>query len=202
MQLDISKLPIPETYQWMVSLIAPRPIAWVTSLSPSGVVNLAPFSFFNVFGANPPVVVFSPTLKRDATKKDTLINIEHHKEFVIHASTEPDVDAINASSASLPGDQSEVELIARKTIPSTLIGVPRLVGTPFAMECRLREIIPVGDGPISANLIIGQVLMIHIDPSILGSDGKVDPRKLRSVARLGGDHWCRSTDLFQMDRPS
>ena len=85
MQIEISKIPVPEAYQWIVSLVAPRPIAWVTTLSPTGVVNLAPFSFFNVFGANPPVVVFSPTLKRDSTKKDTLINIEHHGEFVIHA---------------------------------------------------------------------------------------------------------------------
>ncbi|MFN5394453.1 MAG: flavin reductase family protein [Planctomycetota bacterium] len=202
MQIEISKIPVTEAYQWIVSLVAPRPIAWVTTLSSSGVVNLAPFSFFNVFGANPPVVVFSPTLKRDSGKKDTLINIENHGEFVIHASTQRDIDAINASSASLSPELSEVEYVGKKTVPSTLVKVPRLADAPFALECKLRQIVPVGTGPISANLIIGDVVMMHIDPAILGKDGKVDPMLLRSVARLGGEHWCRSTDLFQMERPS
>ena len=202
MQIEISKIPVQEAYQWMVSLVAPRPIAWVTTLSSTGVVNLAPFSFFNVFGANPPVVVFSPTLKRDSTKKDTLIHIEHHGEFVIHGSTEPDIEAINASSASLPPEESEVEKLQLKTVPSSLVKVPRLADAPFALECRLRQIVPVGDGPIAANLIIGDVVMMHIDPRILDNEGKVDPRRLRSVARLGGEHWCRSTDLFQMERPA
>ncbi|MBU6387705.1 MAG: flavin reductase family protein [Planctomycetes bacterium] len=201
MQIEISKIPVTEAYQWMVSLVAPRPIAWVTTLSASGVINLAPFSFFNVFGANPPVVVFSPTLKRDSTKKDTLINIERHGEFVIHASTERDIDAINASSASLPPELSEVEYVGKRTLPSVLVKVPRLADAPFALECKLRQIVPVGNGPISSNLIIGDVVMMHIDPVILGKDGKVDPSRLRSVARLGGEHWCRSTDLFQMERP-
>ena len=202
MQIEISKIPVTEAYQWIVSLVAPRPIAWVTTLSSSGVVNLAPFSFFNVFGANPPVVVFSPTLKRDSGKKDTLINIEHHGEFVIHASTQRDIDAINASSASLSPELSEVEYVGKKTVPSTLVKVPRLADAPFALECKLRQIVPVGTGPISANLIIGDIVMMHIDPAILGKDGKVDPMLLRSVARLGGEHWCHSTDLFQMERPS
>jgi len=201
MQIEISEIPVTEAYQWMVSLVAPRPIAWVTTLSASGVINLAPFSFFNVFGANPPVVVFSPTLKRDSTKKDTLINIERHGEFVIHASTERDIDAINASSASLPPELSEVEYVGKRTLPSVLVKVPRLADAPFALECKLRQIVPVGNGPISSNLIIGEVVMMHIDPVILGKDGKVDPSRLRSVARLGGEHWCRSTDLFQMERP-
>ncbi|MCE2815444.1 MAG: flavin reductase family protein [Planctomycetaceae bacterium] len=201
MQIDISKIPVTEAYQWMVSLVAPRPIAWVTTLSPTGVVNLAPFSFFNVFGANPPVVVFSPTLKRDSTKKDTLINIERLGEFVIHASTQRDIDAINNSSASLAPDVSEVVYVGKQTLPSVMVKVPRLAGAPFALECKLRQIVPVGNGPISANLIIGDVVMMHIDPAILGRDGKVDPKLLRSVARLGGEHWCRSTDLFQMERP-
>lgn len=201
MQIEISKIPVTEAYQWMVSLVAPRPIAWVTSLSQTGSVNLAPFSFFNVFGANPPVVVFSPTLKRDSSKKDTLLNIERHGEFVIHASTERDINAINASSASLAPEISEVEYVAKKTVPSVLVKVPRLADAPFALECKLRQVVPVGDGPISANLIIGDVVMMHVDPAILGKDGKVDPSLLRSVARLGGEHWCRSTDLFQMERP-
>lgn len=201
MQIDIEKISVQETYQWMVSLVTPRPIAWVTSVSPEGVLNLAPFSFFNTFGANPPVVVFSPTLTRTGGKKDTLLNIEQSKEFVIHAATESDVEDVNASSATIPRDKSEVELLGLKTLPGVRVGVPRLAGSAFAMECRLIQIVPIGGGPISANLVIGEVLMIHLDSEILGEDGKVDPRKLRAVARLGGDDWCRSRDLFQMQRP-
>ncbi len=201
MQIDIEKISVQETYQWMVSLVTPRPIAWVTSVSPEGIVNLAPFSFYNTFGANPPVVVFSPTLTRTGGKKDTLLNIEQSKEFVIHAASERDVEDVNASSATIARDKSEVELLGLKTLPGVRVGVPRLAGSSFAMECRLIQIIPIGQGPISANLVIGEVLMIHLDPEILGEDGKVDPRKLQAVARLGGDHWCRSRDLFQMERP-
>jgi flavin reductase (DIM6/NTAB) family NADH-FMN oxidoreductase RutF len=170
-------------------------------LSLSGVINLAPFSFFNVFGANPPVVVFSPTLKRDGGKKDTLVNIEQTGEFVINASTEPDAEAINQTSQTLGYNESEVELIGRPIIPSTLVRPPRLAGIPFALECKARQIVPVGNGPISANLIIGEILMIHLDDSILGSDGLPDPNKLRTIARLGGDYWSKTSDLFQLQRP-
>jgi flavin reductase (DIM6/NTAB) family NADH-FMN oxidoreductase RutF len=201
MQIDIAKISVQETYQWMVSLVTPRPIAWVTSVSPEGVVNLAPFSFFNTFGANPPVVVFSPTLTRTGGKKDTLLNIEQSREFIIHAATERDVENVNASSATMPRDKSEVEFLGLETVPGVRVGVPRLAGSSFAMECRLIQIVPIGEGPVSANLVIGEVLMLHVDPGILGEDGKVDPRKLQAVARLGGDDWCRSRDLFQMQRP-
>jgi flavin reductase (DIM6/NTAB) family NADH-FMN oxidoreductase RutF len=201
MQIDISETPVMQTYQWLVSLVTPRPIAWVTTQSATGVVNLAPFSFYNTFGANPPVVVFSPVLTQTGGKKDTLNNIEQTGEFVIHAATQRDVQAINASSAMIPSQESEVEMLGLRTLPSKRIAVPRLADVPFAMECRLRQIIPIGDGPISANLVIGEVLMIHLDDAILGEDGKVDPRKLSAVARLGGDYWCSSTDLLEIKRP-
>jgi flavin reductase (DIM6/NTAB) family NADH-FMN oxidoreductase RutF len=101
----------------------------------------------------------------------------------------------------IPSEESEVEMLGLRTLPSKRIAVPRLADVPFAMECRLRQIIPIGDGPISANLVIGEVLMIHLDDAILGEDGKVDPRKLSAVARLGGDYWCSSTDLLEIKRP-
>jgi flavin reductase (DIM6/NTAB) family NADH-FMN oxidoreductase RutF len=201
MQLDVSQSSVLAVYQMLVGLVTPRPIAWVTTLSPNGVVNLAPFSFFNAFGANPPVVVFSPTLKRDGTKKDTLINIESSKEFVIHASTEQHADLINLTSMPLGPDESEVTLAGLKTVPSLRVAPPRIVVAPYALECRAREIIPVGNGPISANLVIGEVLMMHIDDAILDAKGMPDPKRLRAIARLGGDDWCRTSDLFQLERP-
>jgi flavin reductase (DIM6/NTAB) family NADH-FMN oxidoreductase RutF len=185
----------------LVGLVAPRPIAWVTTISESGVVNLAPFSFFNAFGANPPVVVFSPTLKRDGGKKDTLLNIEANGEFVINASTEKHADLINLSSKPLSYDESEVALTGLATTPSTLVRPPRLADVPFALECKLMQIIPVGNGPISANLVIGQIVTMHVNDDILDSHGIPDPRKINAIARLGGEYWCRTQDLFQLERP-
>ncbi len=202
MLVDVKNTPVVEVYQMLVGLVTPRPIAWVTTRSKTGVVNLAPFSFFNMFGANPPVVVFSPTLKRDGNKKDTLLNIEANGEFVINASTEKHAELINLSSTMLPIEDSELTLTGQRTIASTSIQTPRLADVPFALECRVLQIVPVGQGPISANLVIGEVLTMHIDNDILGEDSYPDPRKLKAIARLGNEYWCRTQDLFQLKRPS
>jgi len=201
MQIDVSKTDVVAVYQMLVGLVTPRPIAWVTTLSQAGVVNLAPFSFFNTFGANPPVVVFSPTLKRDGGKKDTLINIEANGEFVINASTEKHADLINMSSKMLLPDESEVELTGLSTLQSNKVRPPRLAEVPFALECRVLQIIPVGNGAISANLVVGEIVMMHIDDAVLDPKGQPDPRKIRAIARLGGEFWCRTQDLFQLERP-
>ena len=201
MQIDVSKTDVVAIYQMLVGLVTPRPIAWVTTLSQTGVVNLAPFSFFNTFGANPPVVVFSPTLKRDGGKKDTLINIEANGEFVINASTEKHADLINLSSKMLLPDESEVELTGLSTLKSNKVRPPRLAEVPFALECRVLQIIPVGNGAISANLIVGEIVMMHIVDTVLDSKGQPDPKKLKAIARLGGEFWCKTQDLFQLERP-
>jgi flavin reductase (DIM6/NTAB) family NADH-FMN oxidoreductase RutF len=202
MQLEVSKMGVVAAYRMLTGLIVPRPIAWVTTISATGVVNLAPFSFFNLFGANPPIVVFSPTLTRAAAKKDTLNNIEANGEFVIHASTESHAEQINQSSASLPPEESELTGLNLATVPSVLIRPPRLRDVPFALECKLHQVIPIGQGAIGTNLIIGEVLMIHVDEAVLDAEGQPDPRKIRSIARLGGEYWCKTQDLFTMVRPS
>ncbi len=201
MEIDVSASPVIDVYQMLVGLVTPRPIAWVTTVNRSGMVNLAPFSFYNTFGANPPVVVFSPTLRRDGSKKDTLINIEATREFVINASTWQHAQKINLSSKELPPDESEVELIEMDVIPSSRVQPPRLKDCPFALECELIQVLSIGDGPIAANLVIGRIVFLHIDDRVLDEKGKPDPKKLDSIARLGGDYWCRTTDLFQLSRP-
>ncbi len=201
MRIDVLNTDVVAVYQMLVGLVTPRPIAWVTTISSQGVVNLAPFSFFNAFGANPPVVVFSPTLKRDGGKKDTLINIEANGEFVINGSSEKHADLINTSSKMLLPDESEVELVGLSTLKSDRVRPPRLAEVPFALECNVLQIIPVGHGAISANLIIGEIVMMHIDDEVLDPKGLPDPRKLKAIARLGGEFWCRTQDLFQMERP-
>jgi flavin reductase (DIM6/NTAB) family NADH-FMN oxidoreductase RutF len=201
MIIDAAKSPVVDVYHLLVGIVTPRPIAWVTSVNAAGVVNLAPFSFFNAFGANPPVVVFSPTLRRDGSKKDTLRNIETNGEFVLNTAVESLAEQINLSSKEVPPEESEVELAGLHTLPSVKVKPPRLAEAPVNMECVVRQIVPVGNGPISANLVIGEIVMMHVEDSLLDVNGRVDPRKLRTIARLGGDYYCRTSDLFEMKRP-
>lgn len=201
MQLDPSASPVVDVYQYLVGIVTPRPIAWVTTVSPAGVVNLAPFSFFNAFGANPPVVVFSPTLRRDGSKKDTLLNLERLGEFVVHAAAADLAETVNLTSKEVPHEESEVELAGLATVPSVKVRPPRVAAAPAALECVVRQIVPCGTGPIAANLVIGEVVMIHVADGVLDGKGGVDPRKLKTVARLGGAFWCRTSDLFELKRP-
>jgi len=201
MQIDVSEVSVSEAYRALVGIVTPRPIAWVTSVDPEGRVNLAPFSFFNAFGANPPIVVFSPVTRRDGTRKDTLLNVEATGQFVLNAAVESLTQQVNHSSAELPYGQSEIDLTGLALLPSVKVRPPRLAAAPTHLECKLLQIVSVGSGPTSANLVIGEVVLIHIDDAVLDGNGQIDPRKLRTIARLGGDYYCRTTDLFEMRRP-
>jgi flavin reductase (DIM6/NTAB) family NADH-FMN oxidoreductase RutF len=201
MEIDVATTEVVKVYHALVDVVTPRPIAWVTTVDGEGRVNLAPFSFFNAFGANPPVVVFSPTLRRNRTKKDTLRNLEVVGEFVLNAATEDLANQVNQTSTELPYGQSEAEFSGLSLQPAIKVRPPRVAESPVHLECRVRQFVSIGDGPIAANLVIGEVLLIHIDESVLDPAGRVDPRKLRTIARLGGDFYCRSTDLFEMERP-
>jgi flavin reductase (DIM6/NTAB) family NADH-FMN oxidoreductase RutF len=201
MQLDVAAANVIDVYHLLVGLVTPRPIAWVTTISTTGGVNLAPFSFFNAFGANPPIVVFSPTLRRDASKKDTLLNVEATGEFVLNAAVAELAELVNLSSKEVPPEESEIELTGLTTVPSVKVKPPRVAESPAQMECKVRQIIPCGSGPIAANLVIGEVVMIHVCDDMLDAAGRPDPRKLRTVARLGGDYWCYTSDLFELKRP-
>ncbi len=201
MLIDISQTNPLDVYRLLISLVTPRPIAWVTSIDAEGRVNLAPFSFFNVFGADPPIVVFAPNRKRDRSKKDTLNNVETTKEFVINAAVADLAAEVNLSSAELPPGQSEVELTGLSVLPSVKVKPPRLAESPVNLECVLRQVLPVGETPLSANLVIGEVVTIHVAERVLDERGRIDPRKLRTIARLGADFYCHTSDLFQMKRP-
>lgn len=201
MQVDPAQVSPMALYQYLVGIVTPRPIAWVTTLSPQGVVNLAPFSFFNLFGANPPIVVFSPTLKRDGSKKDTLRNLERLGECVIHAATASLAERVNLTSRELPPEESEVGLAGLTTVASVKVHPPRIAESPTALECVVRQILSFGTGPIAPNLVIAEVVLVHIAEEVLDGCGGVDPRRLQTVARLGGHYWCRTTDLFELPRP-
>jgi flavin reductase (DIM6/NTAB) family NADH-FMN oxidoreductase RutF len=201
MIIDVATADVVSVYQALVGVVTPRPIAWVTTLDEQGRVNLAPFSFFNAFGANPPVVVFSPTNRRDGSKKDTLLNLQAVPEFVVNAAVEDLAELTTATAAELPRGQSEAELAGLALVPSVKVRPPRVAASPVHLECRMLQFISIGEGAIASNLVIGEVVLIHIDDSVLDASGRVDPRKLRTIARLGGDFYCRSTDLFEMKRP-
>ncbi len=201
MVIDVSKSDVVSVYQALIEVVSPRPIAWVSTVDAIGRINLAPFSFFNTFGANPPVVVFSPTNRRDGSKKDTLRNLAEVPEFVLNAAVEDLAEPMNVTSKEIPHGESEAELAGLALTPSTRVRPPRVSASPVHLECRVRQLVPIGDGPGSANLVIGEVVLIHIDEAVLDPSGRVDPRKLRTIARLGGDYYCRSTDLFKMQRP-
>jgi flavin reductase (DIM6/NTAB) family NADH-FMN oxidoreductase RutF len=201
MIIDVAATDVVKIYRTLIEVVTPRPIAWVTTIDAANRVNLAPFSFFNAFGANPPVVVFSPGLRRDGSKKDTLLNLEIVPEFVVNAAVEDLAESMNATAKELPLGQSEADYAGLELKPSTKVRPPGVATSPVHMECRVRQILPIGDGPAAGNLVIGEVLLIHIDDSVLDLSGQVDPRKLRTIARLGGNYYCRTTDLFEMKRP-
>jgi flavin reductase (DIM6/NTAB) family NADH-FMN oxidoreductase RutF len=201
MIIDVSTSDVVTVYRALVGVVTPRPIAWVTTIDGQGRVNLAPFSFFNAFGANPPVVVFSPTLRRDGTRKDTLKNLDAVGEFVLNSAVESLAEKMNATSKELPPGQNEADFAGLTLESSSKVRPPRVAESPVHLECRVCQIMSIGDGPIAANLVIGEVLLIHVADAVLDASGAVDPKKLRTIARLGGDYYCRSTDLFEMVRP-
>src|ERR1700720_1554032 len=141
MLIDVRSADKVAVYRALVTVVTPRPIAWVTTVNVQGRVNLAPFSFFNAFGANPPVVVFSPVLRRDGSKKDTLLNVEATGEFVVNAAVESLAEQINLSSKEIAPDESEVNLTGLTTRPSEIVRPPRLAESPVSLECKVIQIL-------------------------------------------------------------
>lgn len=201
MLLDISSLSPREAYGWMISTILPRPIAWVSTVSLDGCVNLAPFSFFQGVTANPPTLLFVPVNDRAGGKKDTVRNIEQVDEFVVQVVPYALAEKMNLTSASLPYGESESEQFGVPMVPSERVRPPRVAAAPVAFECALDRIVTIGEGPLAANVVFGRILLVHIADAVLGPDGKPDPAKLDLIGRLGGDAYARTTDRFEMKRP-
>lgn len=183
-----------------LSFVQPRPIAFVSSISEEGAVNLAPFSFYNMLSANPPVVVFSPAFNRHSQPKDTLRNIMATKEFVIATVTEAIAERMNICSTEFPHGVSEFEKSGLTATPARRVRPPLVNESPVNIECRLRQIVSLGDGPAAGQAVFGDVLAVHVDESVLvPGDMVCDPQKLRAVARMGGSLYCRSVDTFCLE---
>ena len=201
MQFDPTELSVRDVYTLMVQLITPRPIAWVSTVSKSGVANLAPYSFFNGVGANPPTVMFCPANQRDGSQKDSLRNVLETNEFVVNMVSAADAESMNQSSANYGSEISEFEAIGIKTLPSKKVSPVRVASSLAQFECHLLKHIELGSGPAGANVVIGEIVMLHIDDTII-QDGTIDPGKLDNVGRLGGKSYSKTTDRFELDRPS
>lgn len=201
MQINPADLQPHEFYRYLVQVITPRPIAWVSTVSPNGITNLAPYSFFNGVGANPPSVVFSPVNNRKGEKKDTLRNIEANGQFVVNIVSHALSERMNQSAYEYGYEVSEFEHAGLTPIPSDRVEPPRVGEAPVSMECEVIQVIHVGEGPLGANLVIGRVLMMHLAEGVCDAAGVVDPTKLDTIGRMGGADYCTTRDRFPMPRP-
>lgn len=184
--------------------VAPRPIAFASTVDKAGHVNLSPFSFFNMFSSNPPILIFSPSRRvRDNTTKHTLDNVLEVPEVVIHMVGFDRVEQLSLASTEYPKGVNEFEKAGLTPVKSTLVSPPRVKEAPVAFDCRVNEVKPLGIGGGAGNLVICEVLAIHINESILDEKGAINPFKLDPVARLGGSWYSRITpdSLFQIPKP-
>lgn len=201
MLIDPSETSTRDMYQHMIRAITPRPIAWVSSVSNRGIVNLAPFSFFSGVTANPPSVVISVANRRDGSKKDTLLNIEENGQFVVNVVNRTLAEAMNQTSAEYPPEVDEFEAAGLTPIPSMRINPPRVSGAPIQMECELIQVVPVGEGPAASHLVIGRILVMHVDDQVVDKEGNIDPSKVDAVGRMGGASYTTTRDRFDLSRP-
>lgn len=189
-------------YQTMIRAITPRPIAWVSTVSAKGVANLAPFSYFNGVGTHPAALVFSPVNRPDGSKKDTVLNIEATGQFVVNMVPFSLAEPMVLSSGEFAPEVSEFSEAGVTPVPSRFVVPPRVAESPIHFECELIQRVEIGTGPLAANLIIGRILLIHADDSVLDERGKIDPGKVDAIGRMGGLAYCRTTGRFEMKPPA
>ncbi len=205
MTIDPKDIAANKVVSYLQSSIVPRPIALVSSIDASGHVNLSPFSFFNVFSINPPILIFSPSRKvRDNTLKHTLENVNEVAEAVINIVNYPIVEQASLSSVEFAKGVNEFEKTGLTPISSHKVRPPRVKESPISFECKINQIITLGSQGGSGNLVVCEILLMHIQDEILNDTGAIDPYKLDAVARMGGDYYCRATaeNIFVVAKPS
>ena len=199
-----SELSIPDLQRTLQFAVGPRPIALVSSVNREGLVNLSPFSFFNIFSTNPPILVFSPARRiRDNSTKDTLNNVLEVPEVVIHSVSHSMVEQTSLSSTEYARGINEFTKAGFTQVASTHVAPPRVAEAPVALECRVNEVVALGDGPGAGNLVICEVIAIHINDQVLDDEGRLDQDRLDLVGRLGGDWYVRAHGdaLFEVEKP-
>ncbi len=189
------------THELIMSAVVPRPIAFVSTIGEDGILNLAPFSAYTSLCLNPALLCFSISRRRDGQDKDTLLNIKYSKDFVINVVNEDLAEAMNQTSTDYPAEVDEFQQVGLTPGKSDIIKAPLVAESPVSMECKLHQILEFGEPPGGAQVVIGEVVLIHVRDE-LWTGSFIDPEKLKAVSRIGGlDGYCRSTDIFKMTRP-
>lgn len=203
--IDPKKVSVPEFHGWLLSAVTPRPIAFASTVDKDGNVNLSPFSFFNCFGANPPLVIFSPARRgRDNTTKHTYENVLQVPEVVINVVNYAMVQQASLASADYPKGVNEFVKAGFTEVASSMVKPPRVKESPVSMECKVLQVIQTGTSGAAGNLVICQVLLMHVTEDVLDEKRGIDPFKLDAVARLGRDWYCRvqGNAIFKVPRPN
>jgi flavin reductase (DIM6/NTAB) family NADH-FMN oxidoreductase RutF len=200
MQLDPLTMRPESIYKLLIGCVVPRPIAWVSTVGPDGVNNLAPFSFFMGVCPEPPTIAFSSG-RRAAHRKDTVRNAEHTGDFVVNVVDDDLAEQMNLSSGDYPPAVDEFALTGLTAAPAVRVRAPRVAQAPISLECRVAQIVPVGRGPHS--LVLGEIVYFHVrDDLYEPATGRIDVARLRPVGRLAGNAYVHIHDIFQMKRPS
>jgi len=202
--IDPKELPIPQLHQYLIGSVGPRPICFASTVDGNGLPNLAPFSFFNVFSANPPILVFAPNNSgRTGEPKHTLLNVKEVPEVVINVVTEDMVEQMNVAAAPWDRGVSEFEKAGFTPLKSDLVTPWRVAESPSQLECKVLEIKEMGIGGGAGNLVICQVVRIHIKEEVLNEQKKIDQRKMKLVGRLGGSWYSKTSEaaLFELSQP-
>ena len=202
--INPSEIPIPKLHHYLLGSVGPRPICFASTIDAEGNRNLAPFSFFNIFGSNPPIAVFSPARSgRTGETKHTHDNVLEVPEVVINVVTYDMVHQMSLTSSPYPKGVDEFVKSGFTPIPSELIKPFRVKESPVQMECKVLEVKELGTGGGSGNLIICEVIRIHINEGVLNAEGQIDQNKIDLVARMGGNFYCRANGeaLFEVDKP-
>lgn len=201
LSIDPNTLPAKENYKFLIGSIIPRPIAFVTSLSDEGVLNGAPFSYFNIVSANPPLLSIS-IQRNGGNRKDTARNIIQNREFVVHITDENNVEKINITAATLPANESEIELAGLTPLTSEKISVPGIKEAKVRFECILEHYLELdgNDSEPVCDFIIGRIVQYHIEPELY-EKGRINREKLGAVSRLAGDDYAKIGEVFTIKRP-
>jgi len=199
MELDLEHEHADRAYSLLVNLVTPRPIAWVTTISLDGKVNAAPFSFFNLLGANPPILGFCPGDRSEGVPKDTARNIRSTHEFVVNIVDETMAEAMNKTAASVPHGVNEVELAGLHTAPSSIVKPPRIREAPASLECAEWGTLQIGGN----RLVVGLIKRIHVRDDLSATETRrILGEKIFTVGRMASPHWySRTRDRFEMNRP-
>ncbi|WP_372795864.1 flavin reductase family protein [Pontiella sp.] len=200
MELDFDQPELKNrAYFILSSLVTPRPIALVTTVDDAGRVNAAPFSFFNLMGARPPICVFAPGNRDEETPKDTVLNIRANGQFVVNLVDEPMAEAMNRCAASVPYGEDEVKLSGLTPVASTLVQPPRIAEAPASLECEVYDTLEIGQN----RMVIGLIKRVHVRDELYDADARrIRTDRLKTIGRMSAPHWyCKTTDRFEMIRP-